>query len=92
VSWESDWDSVSNEPAVAFGSLLLILTAAAQTSWGKSCNYPPKAHIELDQDEVANGARVRRAGSRLKHEPAILRMEHWRNDPEDTRLNPRERK
>jgi hypothetical protein len=72
--------------AAAFERVSLTITAAAQMSQGKSCCYPPKAHIELDQDEIANGARVGRAGSRLEHVPAILRVEHRRNDAEGAKL------
>jgi hypothetical protein len=49
---------------------------------GKSCGHIPKAHIGLHQNQVANAARVGRAGSRLEHKPAILRVKHWGNDTE----------
>ena len=69
------------------GETLINLYCSRSNELGKTL---PKAHIELDQDEVANATRVRRAGSRLEHVPAILRMEHRRNEPEGTKLNPRE--
>jgi hypothetical protein len=47
-------------------------------SRGQAGGDPPKAHVGLDQDEVAYAARVGRAGSGLEHIPAILRMEHRR--------------
>jgi len=55
-------------------------------SRGKSCGHLPKAPIGLQQDQVANGARVGRAGSRLKHKPAILRVKHRGNDAEGAKL------
>jgi ribosomal protein L44E len=61
-------------------------------SRGKSCGHLPKAHIGLHQDEVANGACVGRAGSRLEHKPAILRMKHRGNDTEGAKLQTREKK
>ena len=36
---------------------------------------PPKAHVGLDQHEVADKAGVRRPGSGLEHVPSILGME-----------------
>jgi hypothetical protein len=54
-------------------------------SRGKSCGHLPKAHIGLHQDQVANGARVGRAGSRLEHKPAILRVKHRGNDTDEGR-------
>lgn len=53
---------------------------------GKSCGHLPKAHIGLHQDQVANAARVGRAGSRLEHKPAILWVKHWGNDTEGAKL------
>ena len=98
---ESSRDSQAREGRECHGNLIGIqfrtsqLSPLGETLINPYCRRsnelgenPPKAHIELDQDEVANATRVRRAGSRLEHVPAILRMEHRRNEPEGTKLNP----
>jgi hypothetical protein len=47
---------------------------------GQAGGDPPKAHIGFDREQITYAARVRRAGSRLEHVPAILRVEHWGDD------------
>lgn len=56
----------------------------------KPGGHIPKAHIGLHQNEVANAARVGRAGSRLEHKPAILRVKHGWDDTDGAKLKKRE--
>jgi hypothetical protein len=59
-------------------------------SRGKPCSHLPEAHIGLHQDQVANRARVGRAGSRLEHKPAILRVKDGANGTEGAKLQKRD--
>lgn len=61
-------------------SASIIISAETETVGMGQIANPPKTHVGFDQEKVADAARVRGAGGRFEHVPAILRMKYWRRN------------